>query len=125
MKPGRGGAGENLRDRLAPRRGKPGLGGHADHLGVVIICKDQTGVGWQKIGRKRGIYRPEKPVAPIQIALPFAVRLKISAGGFAFDHPDFPLGAKRHDINTQARGWHKFFDAGKSKRAKVATGAAG
>ena len=66
--------------------------------------------GRQDIHRKIGIHRPKEPVAPFQIALPFAISLKISAARLAFDNPDLPFGAKRHHIDTQPRRGDEFFD---------------
>ena len=79
---------------LASRRGQFALGPHADDFSIIGVSDDQSCFCWQQIDREPGINGPEKSVAPFQIPLPLGIRLVISAAGFAFDHPDFALGAQ-------------------------------
>ena len=66
-------AGEHLRDLAPPCGRQLHLGRHADNLGIIGIGQDQPAVIGQQINGKIRIHRPEETVAPLKIALPFAV----------------------------------------------------
>jgi len=116
---------EFLRQQLAPCGGQRPVRPHPQNFGVIAVGDDQARVIGQQFQRKSGIYRPEKPVAPVQIALPFAVGLEIGTTGFAFDHPDFTFRPQRHDIDAQPQCRHQFFDADEIMTAQMTAHATG
>lgn len=103
---------------LAPGRCHGDLFGQADDFGVIGIRDDEACFGGQKISGKILIHGPEVAVAPFDVALPFVVRLEISAGRFAFDHPQLPLWAKAHDVNAEAPVGDKFLNGRKVQTAE-------
>ena len=103
-------AGKFLQHHLAPRPCQRRFRPHADDFSVIGIGKDQPTARRQQICGEVGIHRPEKPVTPRQIALPFLIGAEIGAAGFAFDHPDLALWPEGHQINPQPRRRHQFLD---------------
>ncbi len=110
---------------LATRRCKFMFRAHAHDLSIITVGNDQSGFGGQKLAWKRIIHRPEKAIAPVQIALPFLVALEIGAAGFAFDNPNLSLRPERHDIDAKSAFGHEFFHRHKIVAEQVAANTAG
>lgn len=113
------------RQFLAARRRKFVFGAHAHDLGVITVGNDQSGFGGQKLAWKRIVHRPEKAIAPVQIALPFLVGLEIGAAGFAFNNPNLAFRTERHDIDAKSAFGHEFFYRHKVVAQQVAANTAG
>jgi len=111
---------EFLHHDLAPRRRKFGFRPHAHDLCVIGIREDQTCLIGEQFRREIPIHSPEKPVTPLQIALPFVVGLKVRPRGFAFNHPNVAFGSKCHNIHAQPPCGHQFFNAHEVQRAQMA-----
>ena len=124
MPTGRGVPGELVNQRLATGRRDLVLIAHADNFGLVCVCDDKAGRVWQQIGREVLVHGPEVAVAPFEIAVPFLVAHEVLAAGLAFNDPDFPFGAKTHDIDTQTGTWHQFNDGHEVKAGKVSANTA-
>ena len=110
---------------LATRRCKFIFRAHAHDLGVIAVGNDQSGFGGQKLAWKRIIHRPEKAIAPVQIALPFLVSLEISAAGFAFNNPNLSLRTQCNDIDAKSAFGHEFFHRHKIVAEQVAANTVG
>ena len=92
--------------------------------GRLVSCRDVL-LGRQDFVGEALRHGKEEPVAPAEIALPFAVGEEIGAGGFDFDAPDLALGAEGADIHAQTVAGGEFGQRGEAVLGQHPADAAG
>jgi hypothetical protein len=69
---------------------------------LMAIGDEKTGAPGQDSGRKFGVDRKEKPVAPLKVILPFLVPPEIWHAGFHFKDPNLSFLIERKYIRPAA-----------------------